>query len=90
MGEGKIHDPETGGTRGPLPWMDSLAEEGQLEAVLMSLIIGKIPRCVPPLGLKRMMGAMISGKLVLPSRLRFPPFLIPIFLGTEKRGKKDA
>jgi hypothetical protein len=39
MGKGEIHHPEAGGTGGFLTRTDSLAKEGQLEAILMSPFI---------------------------------------------------
>jgi hypothetical protein len=85
MGKGKIHHPEAGGTGGFLTRSDSLAEEGQLEAVFMSLFIGEVTRGIPPLGLKVAMRSMIPRKLIAPTGPgTLPSLTARAFLGANQ------
>ena len=85
MGKRKIHHPEAGGTGWLLARMDSLAEEGQLKAVLMSLLIGEIPRGIPPLSLEVAMRTMIPRELVVPPGLgTFPRLILRPFPSTKR------
>jgi hypothetical protein len=60
---------------GLLSGTDTLAEKCQLKAIFMTLLIGKVARGIPPLGLEEAVWSMIPGELVAPTGLSTLPSL---------------
>jgi hypothetical protein len=69
--------------------VDPFPEKCQLEAVLISMIIGEITRGIPPLGLELTMWTMVPRKLVIPpGRGTLPSFGNRAIFCAHCKGKK--
>jgi hypothetical protein len=67
MCKGEFAQAEPGGSRRFTTWKNPLAEKSELKTILMTLLIGEVSGCIPPLCFEVTVRTMITGKNVFPS-----------------------